>query len=89
MALVIIDPISSYMGKTDSHKNSEVRGAFEPAGEMAERLRVAILSITHFSKAGAGNSAKALQAECFSPSARHPTLWDEHFNFIDSGELST
>jgi hypothetical protein len=57
--LVIIDPISSYMGKIDSHKNTEVRGALEPASEMAERLKVAILSITHFSKSG-GNTGKAL-----------------------------
>jgi hypothetical protein len=27
VALVVIDPVSSYLGKTDSHKNSEVRGA--------------------------------------------------------------
>jgi putative DNA primase/helicase len=60
VALIIIDPISSYMGKTDSHKNAEVRGALEPASEMAERLKVAILSITHFSKTSAGNSSKAL-----------------------------
>jgi putative DNA primase/helicase len=60
VALVIIDPISSYMGKTDSHKNSEVRGALEPVSEMAERLKVAILSITHFSKSGAANNTKAL-----------------------------
>src|SRR5580704_4684197 len=60
VALVIIDPISSYMGKTDSHKNAEVRGALEPLSEMAERLKVAILSITHFSKSGSGNSNKAL-----------------------------
>jgi putative DNA primase/helicase len=60
VALVIIDPISSYMGKTDSHKNAEVRGALEPLSEMAERLKVAILSITHFSKTGAGNNSKAL-----------------------------
>src|SRR5262245_42479459 len=60
VALVIIDPISSYMGKADSHKNSEVRGALEPASEMAERMKVAILSITHFSKAGSGNTNKAL-----------------------------
>jgi putative DNA primase/helicase len=60
VALVIIDPISSYMGKADSHKNSEVRGALEPASEMAERVRVAILSITHFSKSGAGGNSKAL-----------------------------
>jgi len=54
--LVIIDPISSYMGKTDSHKNSDVRGVLEPVGEMAARLRVAVVSITHKSK-GKGNSA--------------------------------
>jgi putative DNA primase/helicase len=60
VALVIIDPISSYMGKADSHKNAEVRGALEPLSEMAERLKVAILSITHFSKSGAGNNSKAL-----------------------------
>lgn len=60
VALIIIDPISSYMGKTDSHKNAEVRGALEPLSEMAARLNVAILSITHFSKSGSGNSSKAL-----------------------------
>ena len=48
------------MGKTDSHKNSEVRGVLEPLSEMAERTRVAILSVTHFSKAGANNTTKAL-----------------------------
>jgi putative DNA primase/helicase len=60
VVLVIIDPISSYMGKADSHKNAEVRGALEPLSEMADRLKVAILSITHFSKSGAANNSKAL-----------------------------
>ena len=60
VALVVIDPISSYLGKTDSHKNSEVRGVLEPLSEMAERTRVAILSVTHFSKSGANNTTKAL-----------------------------
>ena len=60
VALVVIDPVSSYLGKTDSHKNAEVRGVLEPIGEMAERLRVAILSVTHFSKSGSGTSTKAL-----------------------------
>jgi putative DNA primase/helicase len=54
--LVIIDPISSYLGKADSHKNSDVRGVLEPVGEMAARLRVAVVSVTHKSK-GKGNSA--------------------------------
>jgi putative DNA primase/helicase len=54
--LVIIDPVSSYLGKTDSHKNADVRGTLEPLGDMASRLRVAVTSISHFSK-GAGQSA--------------------------------
>ena len=59
--LVAIDPISSYFGKgPDSHKNVDVRGVLEPVSEMAERLRVAVLSITHFSKPGTGTASKAL-----------------------------
>ena len=57
---MVVDPVSSYMGKTDSHKNSEVRGVLEPLSGMAERMRTAILSVTHFSKAGANNTTKAL-----------------------------
>jgi hypothetical protein len=55
--LISIDPISSYLGtKVDSHVNAAVRGALEPVSEMAARLRVAIVSITHPPK-GAGASA--------------------------------
>jgi putative DNA primase/helicase len=60
VALIIIDPVSSYLGKTDSHKNAEVRSVLEPLGEFAERMGVAVLSITHFSKTGSGSTAKAL-----------------------------
>jgi hypothetical protein len=60
VSLIIIDPVSSYMGRTDSHKNAEVRGVLEPIGEFAERMRVAVLSVTHFSKAGASTNVKAL-----------------------------
>jgi hypothetical protein len=48
--LVIIDPISSYMLKVDSHKNTEVRSVLEPIGEMAERLKVGVLATSHLSK---------------------------------------
>ena len=60
VVLIIIDPVSSYMGKSDSHKNAEVRGVLEPLGEFADRMRVAVLSITHFSKGGANTTTKAL-----------------------------
>jgi putative DNA primase/helicase len=60
VALGIIDPISAYLGKTDSHKNSEVRAVLEPVSQMAARKGVAVLSITHFSKSNAGATTKAL-----------------------------
>jgi putative DNA primase/helicase len=60
VCLVCIDPISSYLGKVDSHKNAELRAVLEPIGRMAERQRVAMLSITHFNKSGAGTPTKAL-----------------------------
>ena len=55
VVLITIDPISAYLGKTDSHKNSEVRGVLEPLQKMAERTGVAVVSVTHFSKQGGGN----------------------------------
>ena len=60
VGLIRIDPISSYLGKTDSHNNAEVRGVLAPIAEMAERMRIAILSITHFSKTGVASTTKAL-----------------------------
>jgi len=54
VSLVVIDPISSYLGpKVDSHVNSAVRGVLEPVSEVASRLRVAFVSVTHPQRAPA------------------------------------
>ena len=54
--LVEIDPITSYLGKVDSHKNAELRSVLEPLGEMAARRRVTVIGSTHLSKSVGGSA---------------------------------
>ena len=57
VGLVIIDPVDAYIGgNVDSHKNAAVRAVLEPISEMADRLNVAILALTHFSKQSGGKT---------------------------------
>jgi putative DNA primase/helicase len=67
---VIIDPISSYLGKVDSHKNAEVRSVLEPLGEMAARMRVAVVCNNHFSKGGGNANSRIIGSVAFVNQAR-------------------
>ena len=67
--LVIIDPVSSYLGKVDSHKNAEVRTVLEPLAEMASRLRVAVVC-NHFSKGGGNANSRIIGSVAFVNQAR-------------------
>lgn len=49
--MLIIDPISAYLGKTDSHNEAEVRGLLRPLADMATRLHVAVVAVMHVNKA--------------------------------------
>lgn len=49
--LIVIDPISSYLGERDSYKDSEIRGILTPLAMLADRLGVAIVGILHLTKA--------------------------------------
>jgi len=68
--LIIIDPVSSYLGKVDSHKNSDVRAVLEPLGEMAARMRVAIICNNHFSKGGGSANNRVIGSVAFVNQAR-------------------
>lgn len=50
VSLVIVDPVSAYLGKTDSHKNSEVRGVLSALSKMAAEKSVAVIAVTHLNK---------------------------------------
>jgi hypothetical protein len=50
VAVVVIDPISAYLGNIDSHKNAEVRGLLAPLSDLASRHRTAIIGVSHLTK---------------------------------------
>ena len=56
IGLVVIDPISSYVGKIDMNKEVEIRKVLVPLREVAEETDTAILAIAHFNKRGDVNA---------------------------------
>jgi replicative DNA helicase/DNA-binding transcriptional ArsR family regulator len=61
VALVIIDPITSYMGsKIDSHRTTDVRSVLEPLARFADEVGVAVLAISHPPKAAQGKAINSV-----------------------------
>jgi archaellum biogenesis ATPase FlaH len=52
--LIIIDVLDAYLGRTDSHRNSEVRGLLSPLAELAARKHVAVVCVSHLNKSSNG-----------------------------------
>jgi hypothetical protein len=51
VAAVVIDPITAYLGDVDSHKNADVRAVLAPLSQLASEHNVAIVGISHLTKA--------------------------------------
>ena len=51
VAMIIIDPITAYLGNVDSNSNSGVRGLLEPLRMLASQQNLAILLVAHLNKA--------------------------------------
>jgi hypothetical protein len=45
--LLIIDPITAFLGGVDSHKNGEVRGIMKRLSDLAEKHKISLLLISH------------------------------------------
>ncbi len=52
--LIVIDPISAYMGGADSHVVAQVRQSLSPIQAMAAELGPAVIMISHLNKGGNG-----------------------------------
>ncbi len=50
VGLIVIDPISAYMGEKDSNNNSAVRNLLMPLTDLAAKKNVAVVLVTHLNK---------------------------------------
>jgi hypothetical protein len=71
--LVVIDPISAYMGggpRFDSHRNSDVRAVLAPLSDLAARQGVAVVAVTHLRKGDGPAAYRAMGSLAFVAAAR-------------------
>lgn len=50
VGLVVLDPITNYLGKADMNREQEVRRVLTPIRELAERAGVTVIGLAHFNK---------------------------------------
>ncbi len=58
--LLVIDPVSAWVGAVDEHRNNEVRGALEGLRVLADRHDLAVMLVMHLTKASAGKALHRL-----------------------------
>jgi hypothetical protein len=56
-ALIVIDPVTAYLGDADSHKNAEIRALLAPLSDLAAAHGAAIVAVSHMNKSSAGGGA--------------------------------
>jgi putative DNA primase/helicase len=68
--LVVIDPISAYLGGVDSHTNADIRGLLAPLSELAAQHSVAILGVNHLRKGDGSAIYRVMGSLAFVAAAR-------------------
>ncbi len=80
VSLIVIDPISAYMGKADSHNNAEVRSVLAQLAYLAQVTGAAVVCVTHLNKDSSGKRAvyRAMGSLAFTAAARTVHLVTKH-----------
>jgi len=68
--LVIIDPITAYLGHADAHRNAEIRAVLAPLARLATDHDVAILAVSHLRKSGGPAMYRTMGSLAFNAAAR-------------------
>lgn len=76
--LIIIDPITAYLGKADANNNGDVRGILARLAQLAERHNTCILGVSHLNKDAGKKAAYRITGSLgFSAAARTVYLIDK------------
>lgn len=87
VVLIVIDPVSSYMGGTiQGGANVQVRHVLDPLSDLAAELRCAILSITHFRKGAEGPKAVHRIMDSIAFGAAPRATFGIYANPVDIGD---
>ena len=80
VTLIVIDPISAYMGRADSHNNAEVRSVLAQLAQLAETTGAAVVCVTHLNKDSGNKRAvyRAMGSLAFTAAARTVHLVTKH-----------
>ena len=68
--LVVIDPISAYLGETGENFNAEVRALMGPLADLAARHHLAVVAVTHLRKGEGAAIYRAMGSLAFVAAAR-------------------
>lgn len=68
--LLVIDPISSYLGAVDDHRNSELRGLLAPLADLVARYKLAVVGVSHLRKSPGKAVHAALGSMAYTATAR-------------------
>ena len=68
--LVVIDPISAYLGRTGENFNAEVRALMGPLADLASRHQLAVVAVTHLRKGEGAAIYRAMGSIAFVATAR-------------------
>ena len=80
VGLLIIDPITGFLGRKDSYKDADVRSLLIPLSQLAAELKLTVLAIMHLNKGEPTGSAlkKVSGSIAFSGVARNVAVLGKH-----------
>ena len=78
VVLIQIDPVSAYLGGTDSHKNADVRALLSPLSDLAEKFNVAVVVVTHLNKGSGAAMYRSVGSIAFTAAARERDGYTAH-----------